>query len=152
MSLALGRPAPDFALSNQHGQTVTPAELLGRNVVLVFYPFAFSSVCTGELREVRDSIADLDNDSSRIFAISCDSMFTLRAFADREGLSFPLLSDFWPHGEASRAYGVFDERHGHPSRSTVILDRQGLVRWQVTNELSHARDLATYAKVLTELG
>ncbi|MGI8700637.1 MAG: peroxiredoxin [Nocardioidaceae bacterium] len=152
MTLALGRPAPDFALRDQHGQTATPAQLLGRNVVIIFYPFAFSGVCTGELQEVRDSLADLDNDSSAVLAISCDSMFTLRVFAEREGLAFPLLSDFWPHGATSRAYDVFDEQLGRPDRSTVVLDREGLVRWQVTNEVSQARDVATYKKVLTELG
>ena len=151
MALALGQPAPDFSLSDQHGQQVTVGQFLGRNLLMVFYPFAFSSVCSGELLELRDSLDVLVTDSSALVAVSCDSMFTLRTLADQDRLSFPLLSDFWPHGATARAYDVFDERSGSATRSTIVIDREGLIRWQVDNELGAARDLDVYRKVLTEL-
>lgn len=152
MDLPIGQPAPDFSLKDQHGQSVTLEQFVGKNLVVVFYPFAFSSVCTGELQEIRNNLGDLSSDSSSVVAISCDSMYSLRVFADRDGLTFPLLSDFWPHGAVSRAYDTFDEQLGCAARSTVILDREGLVRWQVSNRLPRARDLGTYRKVLAELG
>jgi peroxiredoxin len=150
--LETGQPAPDFSLRNQHGQTVTLAEFRGRkNVVVLFYPWAFSGVCSGELAEIRDSLADLQNETSELVAISCDAMYSLRVFADRDGLTFPLLSDFWPHGEVARRYGVFDDALGIAGRSTYIVDREGIVRWQVSNEIGQARDLDAYRTVLADL-
>lgn len=151
MTLALGQPAPSFSLKDQHGQTVTLEQYIGKNLVVVFYPFAFSGVCTGELEEIRDNLDDLETDSSGLVAVSCDSMYSLRIFAERDRLSFPLLSDFWPHGAVSLAYEVFNERIGCPTRSTVVVDREGLVRWQVTTEMSQSRDMSAYRKVLAEL-
>lgn len=151
MTLALGHPAPDFSLQDQHGQSVTLTQFVGKNLVIVFYPFAFSSVCTGELYEIRDNLAELVTASSALVAISCDSIYTLRTLADRDGLTFPLLSDFWPHGATARAYEVFNEPLGSADRSTVVVDREGLVRWQVSNERGVARDLGVYRKVLAEL-
>jgi peroxiredoxin len=148
----MGQPAPDFSLCNQHGQTVTLAEFRGRkNVVLLFYPWAFSGVCSGELAEIRDSLTDLHNDTSELVAISCDAMYSLRVFADRYGLTFSLLSDFWPHGEVARRYGVFNDSLGIAGRSTYIVDREGTVRWQVSNEIGQARDLDAYRAVLADL-
>ena len=148
-----GEPAPDFALPDQHGQEVSLADWRGiKNVVVVFYPFAFSRVCTGELGELRDSLGTLTGPDRALVAISCDSMYTLRAFADSEGLSFPVLSDFWPHGRVAAAYGVFDEARGPPRRAPFVLDRQGLVQWRVENSLPQARNLAEYADALARLG
>ena len=111
MSLAVGDVAPSFALSNQFGKVVSLEELTAeRAALLVFYPFAFSGVCTGELEEIRDDLARFQSEHVTTVAISCDPMFTLRAWDDREAFFFPLLSDFWPHGEVARAYGVFDEQ------------------------------------------
>lgn len=152
MALELGQPTPDFSLQNQHGERVCVADYRGKkNVVVVFYPFAFSSVCTGELIEIRDNVTDLRNDTSELLAVSCDPMFALRSFADRDGLAFPLLSDFWPHGEVARAYGVFNEQLGCAGRATFILDRDGVLKWQVWNQIPQARDLGAYRTVLAEL-
>jgi mycoredoxin-dependent peroxiredoxin len=152
VSLALGQPAPDFALRNQHGQTVSLAGFRGtKNVVVLFYPWAFSGVCSGELSEIRDNLADLQNDASELLAISCDAMYSLRAFADRDGLEFSLLSDFWPHGEVARRYGIFNEEVGISGRSTFIVDREGTLRWHVSNAIGEARDLSAYRKALAEL-
>ena len=152
MALEMGQRAPDFELTDQHGQRVTLSSFAGEKaVVLVFYPYAFSRVCTGELSDVRDRLPDFVSDDVQLVALSCDPMFTLRAFADADDLKFPLLSDFWPHGEVSRAYGVFDDEKGCSTRSTFIVDKDGVLRWSVHNPMGEARDLEEYAKVLQGL-
>ena len=152
MTLGTGQKAPDFALRDQHGQTVALSSFRGeRSVVLMFYPFAFSRVCTGELSEIRDNLSRFESDDVQLLAVSCDPMFTLRAFADHDRLTFPLLSDFWPHGEVSAAYGVFDAERGCSSRSTFIVDPEGVLRWSVHNPMREARDVAEYARILAEI-
>lgn len=152
MALDVGDRAPDFSLRDQHGQSVSLSDLHGkRHVVLVFYPYAFSSVCTGELHEIRDTISDFADAGAEVLAISCDPMFALRAFAERDNVDFHLLSDFWPHGSVATAYGVFNDRVGCASRATFIIDHDGTVRWYVENEMPQARNLDDYRKVLASL-
>ena len=140
--LALGGPAPDFTLRDQFGQDVHLADYRGRKAVaILFYPYAFSGVCTGEMAAIRDRLAEFMTFDSEVLGISCDPMFSLRAFADQDGLNFPLLSDFWPHGEVSRAYDVFDEKRGCPRRSSYVVDKDGIVRWAVHNAMPEGRDL-----------
>jgi len=152
VALDIGQPAPAFSLRNQHGETVSLADFAGRNLVVVFYPWAFSGVCTGELAEIQRELATLQNDSSDVIAISCDAMYSLRVFADRDGLTFSLLSDFWPHGEVAAGFGIFNQKLGISERATFILDGSGVVRWQTQNEIPDARDLADYREVLARLG
>ncbi|MFD3522854.1 peroxiredoxin [Streptomyces sp. NPDC058653] len=155
--IAVGAQAPDFTLKDNHGRTVRLSDFRagpdgdGRNVVLVFYPFAFTGVCTGELHALRDELATFVNDDTQLLAVSTDSIHTLRIFAEQEGLEYPLLSDFWPHGETSRAYGIFDEDKGCALRGTFVIDRSGVVRWTVVNPLSDARDLDDYVRALASL-
>ena len=152
VSPEVGQQAPELELRDQHGQTVSLQSFRGsKAVLLVFYPFAFSRVCSGELNELRDNVADFVSDDVQLLALSCDPMFSLRAFADQDDLSFPLLSDFWPHGAVSSAYGAFDEQRGCSARSTFIVDRDGLIAWSVHNALADARDLAEYSRVLAEI-
>ena len=149
MRLDIGTPAPDFELRDQHGQSVRLSSYRGdKAVVVMFYPFAFSSVCTGELCEVRDSLPTFESDAVQVLAVSCDPVYALRVFAERDGLTFPLLSDFWPHGAVTQAYGVFDERLGTPRRSSYLLDRVGRVVWSVHNAPPDARPVADYAAAL----
>ncbi|WP_042419103.1 peroxiredoxin [Streptacidiphilus anmyonensis] len=149
MAIEVGSPAPEFSLKNQHGEVVSLADFRGeKNVVLVFYPFAFTGVCTGELCSIERELPSFQNDDVQILAVSNDSPFTLRVFAEKEGLEYPLLSDFWPHGEVSRAYGVFDEEKGCAVRGTFVIDKQGVVRWSVVNGLPDARDQQEYLKAL----
>jgi peroxiredoxin len=153
MSVEVGQPAPDFSLPNQHGEPITLSSFRGeKNVVVVFYPWAFTGVCTGELCELRDRIAAFDNDDTVTLAISCDAKFSLRIFAEREGYTFNLLSDHWPHGAAAQAYGVFNEKAGAATRGTFIIDRGGIVRYSVINAIPDARDPGEYEKVLATLG
>ncbi len=150
--IKVGDPAPDFELVDQHRQLVRLSSYAGKKAVLiVFYPFAFSGVCTGELSGFRDRLGDFENDDSTLITVSCDPVFTQRAFADRDGLFFPLLSDFWPHGQMASSYGVFDAQGGFPTRSSVLVDKDGIVRWQVHNEMGVARDLDEHAAAVRAL-
>jgi peroxiredoxin len=148
----VGRPVPGFALRDQHGATVTLASYQGvKAVVVMFYPFAFSRVCTGELRGVREELPRFESERVQLLAVSCDPVFALRAFAGADGLTFPLLSDFWPHGQVARAFGVFDEDRGCARRSTFVVDRDGLLRWQTHSPMPETRDLDELASVLAGL-
>jgi peroxiredoxin len=149
VTVPVGEVAPDFELRDQHGQDVRLSSYRGRKaVVLMFYPYAFSRVCTGELCEVRDRLPDFESDDVQVLAVSCDPVFTLRAFAEADRLTFPLLSDFWPHGATAEAYGVLDRSGGFARRSTYIVDKRGVVHWTVHNRTPEARDLAEQARVL----
>jgi peroxiredoxin len=152
MTLEIGRPAPDFALRDQHGRTVRLSEFAGeRPVVLVFYPFAFSGTCTGELCELRDNLDLFEDASVQLMGVSCDPVHALRAWADAEKYEFPLLSDFWPHGEVARAYDVFSETMGAAVRGTFLVDSVGAVRWSVVNGPGEARPLSAYREAVASL-
>jgi mycoredoxin-dependent peroxiredoxin len=147
-----GQPAPDFTLRDQFGQDVTLSSWRGsKAVALVFYPFAFSGVCTGEMAAIRSRLAELMTFDTEVVAISCDPVYALRAFADAEGINFPLLSDFWPHGEVARSYGVLDESRGAPVRSSYVVDREGVVRWSVHNQPAQGRDIDEHVAQLRAL-
>ncbi|MDQ1697410.1 MAG: mycoredoxin-dependent peroxiredoxin [Frankiaceae bacterium] len=148
----VGAEAPDFELRDQRAQSHRLSSYRGKkNVVLVFYPFAFTGVCTGEMGAIRDDLTSLQNDETQVLAISCDTVAALRVFAERENLDYPLLSDFWPHGEVARAYGVFNEGLGAAERGTFIIDRQGVIRWSVRTSISDARAIGDYQKALADL-
>jgi peroxiredoxin len=119
---------------------------------VVFYPFAFSGICTGELCEIRDHLGIFEDSNATVLAISVDSKFALRAYAEHERYGFDLLADFWPHGAVAQAYGVFDARSGMALRGTFIIDAEGIVRYVVVNPRGQARDLAGYRQALSELG
>jgi mycoredoxin-dependent peroxiredoxin len=152
MAVEVGDSAPDFELKDQHGTPVKLSDFRGaKNVVLVFYPLAFSGVCTGELCAIRDELPTLGGDDVQVLAVSVDSMFALRAWSDQEKYRFPLLSDFWPHGAVAGRYGVFDAERGVALRGTFVIDTAGVVRWKVVNTLPDARDIGEYRKALAEL-
>ncbi len=152
MSLTIGSPAPEFELSNQHGEKVSLASFKGqKNVVVLFYPFAFSGTCTGELCAIRDDLNSFQNDNVQLVAISCDPMFAQRAFSEKENYTFPVLADFWPHGVAAKAYGVFDDARGCAIRGTFVIDKAGVLRWQIVNGLGDARNLADYKVAISAL-
>jgi peroxiredoxin len=142
MGLSLGGAAPDFTLRDQFGQDVSLSSYRDQKAVaILFFPFAFTGVCAGEMAGIRDRLADFLTFDTEVIAISCDPVYSLRAFADQDGLNFPLLSDFWPHGEVARAYDVFDEETGSPLRSSYVVDRAGNLAWSVHNAEPVGRDL-----------
>lgn len=150
--LSVGDTAPAFALSNQFGKVVTLEELTAdRAALLVFYPFAFSGICTGELQEIRDDLARFQSEHVTTVAISCDPMFTLRAWDDAEAYFFPLLSDFWPHGEVARAYGVFEESGGFATRGTFLVVPDGTIAWSLTTSPGERRDFSGFHSTLAGL-
>src|SRR6476661_5148595 len=143
--LSTGDTAPDFTLKDQNGEEFSLADFRGRkNVVIVFYPFAFSGICTGELCEIRDNLGDFVSDDVQVLAISCDHMFSQRAWADKEGYFFPLLSDYWPHGGVAQAFGVFNDTAGAALRGTFLVDTEGVIRWSLVNEIGEGRDFSGY--------
>jgi len=147
----LGAPAPDFSLPDTHGTPVTLSGLRGGPVVIVFVPFAFSGTCTGELCELRDNISEFEAAGVHVLVVSCDPGHSLRAWAAQEGFGFDLLSDFWPHGEVARAYGVFDEAKGFAVRGSFLVDADGVLRWSLVNPPGRARDFAAYREALEDL-
>lgn len=132
MALDVGAVAPDFSLANQFGETVESSSLVG-GAVVVFFPFAFSRVCTDELGQLRDNLDLFDAAGVTLVAVSVDHKYTLRAFADANDISFDLLADFWPHGAVTRAYGAFDDDRGYAERVSYVLDGSGTVRALVSS-------------------
>jgi peroxiredoxin len=151
MSAELGSTAPDFTLVDQDRQPVTLGALRGRPVVLAFFPAAFSSVCTKELCTFRDGMSQLSKARAQVYGISVDTFFTLKAFHDAQGFTFPLLSDF--NKTAIRDYGVFNEDmiglKGIAKRAVFVIDKDGVVRHREV--LEDARNEPDYQKVFTTL-
>jgi peroxiredoxin len=152
MPVEVGQEAPDFSLRDQNGQTVELASFRDqKNVLLVFYPFAFSGTCTGELCQVRDELPRYQNDEVQVLAVSVDAPFALKAFATAEGYQFPLLADFWPHGAVAQKYGVFNDIAGMANRGTFLVDKQGVVRFAEMNSPGEARDQSGWLKAVDAL-
>lgn len=152
MAVEVGEQAPDFELTNQFGETVKLSDFRGnKNVVLIFFPKAFTGICTAELCAIRDEKSDFVSDDVVTFGISCDSDASLKAFAEAENYGYDLLSDFWPHGEASKAYGVFIEERGFATRGTFVIDKEGVLRWKVINSPGEARSNDDYRAALAAL-
>src|SRR5699024_6078426 len=151
MNIHVGDQAPDFTLKSQHGEDVTLSSLRGRRVVLVFFPFAFSGVCTGEWTGLRDNVDLYDSDDTELLALSCDHFFSNRAFAEAEGSRRIILGDFGPHGRVCADYGVFNVEIGAAERRAFIVDGGGVVRWTVQKQRGEPRDVNEYRKVLSEL-
>lgn len=151
--LQVGEQAPDITLKDQHGTPVTLSDEVaqGRRALLVFFPFAFSSICTNELLEIQLNIDRFDNDRVRPYGVSCDASFALKAWAAHEGYRFPLLSDFWPHGAAARAWGVFDQTSGMARRGTFLVSPSREVVWSLVHEGDEARDVDVLHRAVRDL-
>jgi peroxiredoxin len=144
--------APEFELLNQFGETVRLSQFRGvQPVALVFFPLAFTGICTGELCELRDNLDLFQKQGVELLAISVDSKATLRVFAEQEGYQFSLLADFWPHGAVARDYGVFLEDRGTATRATFVIDESGVIRSQFMTEPGTARPLEAYREALDAL-
>jgi peroxiredoxin len=139
MSISVGDTAPEFSLPDQDKQIVSLAALRGAPVLVVFYPFAFSGTCTGELCQLRDELSGYTAAGVQVVAVSTDPTFTLKAFREKEGFGFPLLSDFWPHGATAQAYGVFNDKAGMALRGTFLVDADGTVAFAEVNQPGDAR-------------
>ena len=148
----VGQRAPEFALKDQNNQVVSLADFRGvKNVVLIFYPYAFTRVCDGELHKIQADLAALQNDDVQVLTVSVDTFYAHRVWAEQEGFEFPLLADFWPHGAVAQAYGCFDEVRGCSRRGAYVIDRSGVLRWFVVNAIPDARDHDALLKAIAEL-
>ncbi len=152
MAAEIGAPAPDFTLLNHDRQTVSPGDLRGRKTLIVFIPFPFTRVCTSELCSLRDNMSTLEAADTNVVVITCDSYGSNRAWAKAEGITYPILSDFWPHGEVAKAYGCFNEALGVGDRFTYVLDSDGIVRKIISAEsFGTAREFGSYAEALAAI-
>ena len=152
MSLIIGDLAPDFTLPNQFGEQVTLSSFRGvKPVVVVFYPLSFSGICTGELCEIRDNFDHFERSGVELLAISVDSKFVQKMFAEREGYKFSVLADFWPHGKVAQDYGVFLDEHGIANRATFVIDKEGILVAKFVTAVGQARSLDEYDKALAAL-
>ncbi|MDQ6750610.1 MAG: redoxin domain-containing protein [Actinomycetota bacterium] len=126
--VARGAPVPEFRLKTEDGADFTRADLTGQSTVLVFYPFAFSPVCTDQLNLYEEVLGELTAKGAKVYGVSCDASWSQRAFRESLGVSIPQLSDFEPKGAAAQAFGVYHPG-GFSQRALVIVDPQGTVRW-----------------------
>ncbi len=149
MTGAVGAQAPDFTLKDQNGQPVTLSGFRGKkNVLLVFFPLAFTGICQGELDYVRDHLPEFENDDTATLAISVGPPPTHKIWATQSGFGFPVLSDFWPHGAVAQAYGVFNADAGFANRGTFVIDRDGVIRFAECKEPGEARDQSVWTQAL----
>ena len=152
MTLAVGSQAPDFTLKDQDGQPVTLSSFRGeKNVLLVFFPLAFTGICQGELDAVRENLPNFENDDTVTLAISVGASPTHKIWATESGFTFPVLSDFWPHGAVAEDYGVFNPNAGIANRGTFVIDREGIVRFAEMNQPGEARDQRVWTEALAAL-
>ncbi|MEO0049433.1 MAG: hypothetical protein RL556_765 [Actinomycetota bacterium] len=152
MSVLIGDVVPDFTLSNQNGEPVTLSDFRGkRPVVLVFFPMAFTGICTGELCELRDNFAIFQGDNFELLTISCDTKYVLKKFAEQEGYEFDMLSDFWPHGDVAKKYGVFLEDLGFSNRATFVINKEGELVAKFVTAPGQARSFDDYKRAIAQL-
>lgn len=150
--IEVGQPAPDFTLKDQNNEEFTLSEFRGKQAVLiVFYPLAFTGICTGELCVVRDDLSTFQNDDVQVVSVSVDSVYSHKIFAEKEGYEFPLLADFWPHGAVAQAYGVFNEAAGIANRGTFLVDKDGIVRFAEMNGPGEGRDADVWREAIKSL-
>jgi peroxiredoxin len=152
MTVLIGDQAPNFTLQNQNGEDVSLSDFHGKKpVVLVFYPMSFTGICTGELCELRDNFAQFENQNVELLAVSIDSKYVQKKFAEQEGYKFNVLADFWPHGGVAKSYGVFLEETGFANRATFVINTDGVVTAKFVTAPGQARSLADYQKAIAEL-
>jgi peroxiredoxin len=146
----VGSKAPEFTLKDYNNEKVSLSSVFStKPVLLVFYPFAFSGICTGELCQLRDDFSSFDG--VQVLGVSVDTPYSLKVWAEREGYQFPLLSDFWPHGAVAQQYGVFNEKAGMATRGTFLIDTEGVVRFAEVNQPGEARNQETWKKAIASL-
>ena len=151
MTLSVGDNAPEFSLPDQDKQVVSLTDLRGTPVLLVFYPFAFSRICTGELCQLRDELTAYTDAGVTVLAVSTDPVFSLKAYKEQEGFEFPLLSDFWPHGTVAQAYGAFNEKAGMALRGTFLIDAEGTIAFAEVNGVGDAREQSGWKDAVGKL-
>jgi peroxiredoxin len=153
MAVEIGQEAPDFELKSHTNEAVSLSSFRGESAVaVVFYPFTFSGICEGELCSLRDDYSTFEDAGVQVLAISCDNRFAQAQWAEQKGYQFPVLSDFWPHGEVAKAYGVFNEALGCANRATFLVSADGVVVDAFeSGGIGEAREQSRYGDALTTL-
>lgn len=153
MALSPGDQAPDFTKKDQHGDELTLSALVAEQpVVLVFIPFAFTGVCQGELCAIRDDYSAFEGKGARVVAVSCDPGPSQKQWAEEQGYAFSIVPDFWPHGEISRAYGIFNEDLGCAMRGSFLVGPDmTVVDSFESGGLGEAREASRYEEALAKL-
>jgi peroxiredoxin len=152
MAIDVGQQAPEFDLKNPAGESVSLSAFRGKPVLLVFYPFTFTGVCEGELCRLRDDYSQFEQAGVQVLAVSCDSRHAQRIWSEQQGFTFPVLSDFWPHGEVARAYGVFNEALGCANRASFLIDGDGkVIDTFASADLGTPREASRYEEALAKL-
>lgn len=140
MAITVGQQAPDFTLKANDDKEYKLSDLKGKNVVLAFYPLDFSPVCTNEHSCVRDDLSHFQNLNAQVFGISVDSTWAHKAFAEKLGLTYPLLADFHPKGAVAEKYGVYLAERGITARAVVVIDKGGIVRFSKVYDIPTVPD------------
>ena len=149
MAAEIGKPAPDFSLPDANREKVSLESLRGNKALVVFIPFPFTGVCTKEVCELQDNISQLKEMDANVVVITCDTPFSNGQWAKLEGLEFPVLSDYWPHGAVTKAYGAFNDDIGAANRCSYVLDADGVVTDVIrSKELLVARRFEDYTAAL----
>lgn len=152
MPVEIGSPAPDFTLLDQSRNPVRLDDLRGRKSLVVFIPFPFTSICSGEVCLLRDHLAQLGDLDANVVVITCDTVPVNKHWSEENGFSFPVLSDFWPHGAVAIAYGAFNDKVGAANRQTFVLDEAGIVSAIVASDsLGTPREFDEYVEALATL-
>ena len=150
--LDVGAEAPDFTLKDQNNQVIRLSSYRGdRAVLLVFYPLAFTGTCGGEMAAIQASLPRLQNGSVQVLTVSVDSPYSHKTWLDRESWTFPMLSDFWPHGDVAASYGVFNAETGFANRGTFLIDRGGVIRFSECQGPGQSRDTAAWLSAIDSL-
>ena len=141
MAVQSGEKEPDFDLEVTHDERVRLSYFSGRsNVLLVFHPFAFTEVCEDEARDLQENLESFRNAQTEIVFVSCDAAPSRQAWKRELGAEYTFASDFWGHGAAAKAYGVFNESNGAPHRGTFLIDKEGVVIWSLVKERDEYRE------------
>jgi len=152
MAIETGREAPDVTVRNEEGEPLRLADFRGdRAVLLVFHPFSFTDICESEMSELADDLPRYRGADVELISLSCDAPFVRAAWKRELGHPFTYASDFWPHGDAARAFGIFDETLGCARRATFLIDRDGMVRHAVDNPIAERREQQSYHDAVARL-
>ena len=152
MSASIGSLAPKFSLTDQDRNTVALDDLSGKKSLVVFIPFPFTGICDDESCAIRDGLATLSDLDANVVVITCHALPVTKKWSDENGFTFPVLSDFWPHGLVATQYGAFNEAVGGANRMTFVLDADGIIHSIIdSGSLGTAREFEAYVTALGEI-
>ena len=152
MPATIGSPAPAFSLLDQDRNAVSLDDVTGKKSVIVFIPFPFTAICDAEACAIRDNLGPLSGLGANVAVVTCHAVQINKKWSDDNGFTFPVLSDFWPHGRVATEFGAFNEKVGVANRMSFVLDSDGIVRSIINSgSLGTAREFAAYTDALGEI-